>query len=110
MISVDPDTGRTVYGLAALACRFKRILTTQVSSRVKRREFGNRAVERIGKNQSPSEAMVIQNLSIEALTNPACGATDYVVTQCQAIAGDTGFLIKVSGDWQGKPFETSVKL
>ncbi|WED23076.1 phage baseplate protein [Vibrio sp. JC009] len=110
MIGVDPDTGKTVTGLAALACRFQKILTTQVTSRIKRRGFGNRAVERLGKNQTPNEAMIVQNLSIEALTNPVNGVIDYEVKRCQAVMGTNGFKIRVHGQWQGQPFETSVML
>ncbi len=110
MIAIDQDTGLTVTGIDALKCRIKRVLTTQVTSRIKRRTFGNRAVDRLGKNQNPAEAMIIQNLSIDALTNEQNGLTGLTISQCQASTTATGFLVAVTGTWQGEPLTTSVSL
>lgn len=110
IVAVDQDTGRTVYGLDALACRFKRVLTTQMNERVKRRQFGNRALNRLGKNQTPHEAMIVQNLSIEALMNPHCGLPGVVIERCKATATDQGFQVKVWGSWQGQDIELSTNL
>ncbi|EKO4003690.1 phage baseplate protein [Vibrio fluvialis] len=110
MIAINQDTGLTVIGIDALTCRIKRVLTTQVTSRIKRRTFGNRAVDRLGKNQSPAEAMIIQNLSIEALTNEQNGLTGLTVSQCQAVATASGFAVAVVGSWQGEQVTTSVPL
>ena len=102
MIAIDPQTGRTVTGAKALSCRFQKILTTEVSSRVKRRKVGNRAVARLGKNQTPSEAMIVQNLTLEALSNPVNGLTDFKGIRCQATATARGFSVAVSGTWYGE--------
>ena len=110
MIAIDQDTGLTVTGIDALKCRIKRVLTTQVTSRIKRRTFGNRAVDRLGNNQNPAEAMIIQNLSIDALTNEQNGLTGLTVSQCQAVETATGFAVAVIGSWQGEPLTTSVSL
>lgn len=110
MIAIDQDTGLTVTGIDALKCRIKRVLTTQVTSRIKRRTFGNRAIDRLGNNQNPAEAMIIQNLSIDALTNEQNGLTGLTVSQCQAVATATGFAVAVVGSWQGAPLTTSVSL
>ncbi|MDW6016773.1 phage baseplate protein [Vibrio plantisponsor] len=110
MIAIDQDNGLTVTGISALKCRIKRVLTTQVTSRIKRRTFGNRAVDRLGNNQNPAEAMIIQNLSIDALTNEQNGLTGLTVSQCQAVATATGFAVAVVGSWQGEPLTTSVSL
>ncbi|MFM2477369.1 phage baseplate protein [Celerinatantimonas sp. MCCC 1A17872] len=101
MIGIDPKTGKMVSGYDALQCRFARILTTQVTSRVKRREVGNPAVERLGKNQSPAEAMVVQNLTLAALANEANGLSEFQATSCTATNGSKGFLVTVEGTWQG---------
>lgn len=110
MIGIDPKTGRTVTGYDALQCRFARILTTQVTSRVKRRNVGNRAVERLGKNQSPTEAMVVQNLTLEALANEANGLTDFQASRCTVTNGSKGFLVAVTGSWQGDTLTLSGEL
>ncbi|PMJ90293.1 phage baseplate protein [Vibrio sp. 10N.261.55.A7] len=110
MIAIDQDTGLTVTGIKALSCRIKRVLTTKVGSRVKRRALGNRAVERLGKNQSPSEALIVQNLSIEALTNTNNQLEGLTVEQCLASSTSTGFVVKVVGKWQGEPLKMSVNL
>lgn len=110
MIAIDQDTGFTVTGIDALKCRIKRVLTTQVTSRIKRRTFGNRAVDRLGNNQNPAEAMIIQNLSIEALTDEQNGLAGLTVSQCQAVTSSTGFAVNVVGAWNGEPLTTSIPL
>lgn len=102
VIGIDPKTGQTVTGLSALSCRFSRILTTPVASRVKRRGVGNRAVARVGRLQSEAEAMIIQNLTLEALANQANGLTDFAATKCQVKQGEQGFTVTVYGRWQGQ--------
>lgn len=82
----------------------------QVTSRIKRRTFGNRAVDRLGNNQNPAEAMIIQNLSIEALTDEQNGLTGLTVSQCQAVTSSTGFAVNVVGAWNGEPLTTSIPL
>ncbi|CAG9001773.1 MAG: hypothetical protein CENE_03800 [Candidatus Celerinatantimonas neptuna] len=101
MIGIDPKTGKTVTGYDALQCRFARILTTPVTSRVKRRAIGNWAVERVGQIQSPAEAMIVQNLTLEALANEANGLTEFKAMHCTATQGSKGFLVTVEGIWQG---------
>ncbi|HFQ4959203.1 TPA: phage baseplate protein [Vibrio vulnificus] len=110
MIGIDPQTGLTVSGESALSCRFARVLTTEVSTRVKRRGVGNRAVARLGKQQTPTEAMIVQNLTLEALSKPDNGLTDYQGIRCQATPTDRGFLVKVSGSWRGELLELSASL
>lgn len=110
MIAINQDTGKTVTGLSALSCRIKRVLTTQVGSRVKRRAFGNRAIDRLGKNQSNAEAMVIQNLSIEALTDEKNGLSGLTIDQCTAAASSAGFVVSIAGAWNGEPLATSIYL
>ncbi|MGF1684817.1 phage baseplate protein [Photobacterium minamisatsumaniensis] len=105
MIGIDPQTGRTVNGTAALQCRFERVLTTSITSRAKRRTVGNRAIERLGNIQSPTEAMILQNLTLEALANPANGLTSFTAKLCRAESGKNGFYVRVSGEWNGKPLE-----
>ncbi|MBY7667265.1 MULTISPECIES: phage baseplate protein [Vibrio] len=110
MIAINQETGLTVTGLEALGCRVKRVLTTQVGSRIKRRTFGNRAIERLGKNQSPSEGMIVQNLSIAALTDANNQLVGLVIEQCQAIPTARGFLVTVVGKWNGESIRTSVTI
>ncbi len=110
MIGIDPKTGRTVTGASALSCRFAKVLTTTVSSRVKRRGVGNRAVARLGKQQTPTEAMIVQNLTLEALANPLNGLTDYQGIQCQAVPTANGFKVNVSGTWRGDHLQLSAVL
>ncbi|UIP28890.1 phage baseplate protein [Photobacterium sp. TLY01] len=104
MIGIDPKTGRTVTGLQALACRFERILTTQVSSRIKRRGVGNRAIAYLGKLQDPTTAMIVQNLTLEALASPVNGLQSFKASQCRAVPTGKGFRVEVTGHWQGQPF------
>ncbi|EKO3598875.1 phage baseplate protein [Vibrio metschnikovii] len=110
ILAIDQETGRTLTGLDALSCRIKRVLTTQVGSRVKRRNIGNRAINRLGKNQNPSEALIVQNLSIEALTNANNQLAGLTVEQCQATPTASGFAVSVIGKWNGEAIRTSVTI
>ncbi|OOF25050.1 phage baseplate protein [Salinivibrio proteolyticus] len=105
MIAIDPNTGRTVTGAQALTCRFRRVLTTEVTSRIKRRGVGNRAISTLGKMQSPNTAMIVQNLTLEALAMPINGLTAFRATRCKATPSESGFHITVEGTWHGKPIK-----
>lgn len=102
MMAIDPINGRTVFGVAALSCRFRRILTTELSSRIKRRGIGNRALSQLGQMQNPNAALIVQNLTLESLANAANGLTDFKATRCIAIPKKTGFNVVVEGAWGGK--------
>ena len=102
MIGIDPQTGRTIYGLTALSCRFRKILTTELTSRIKRREIGNRALAQIGQMQNPNSALIVQNLTLEALANSANGLSDFKATRCIASLSKSGFSVSVLGVWIGK--------
>lgn len=108
MMAIDQDTGFTVYGLDALSCRVKRVLSTKVGSRVKRRAVGNRAIDRLGKNQNPSEALIVQNLSIEALTNTHNQFDGLTIEQCIAKPNGAGFVVSIIGAWKGEPLKLSI--
>lgn len=105
MIAINPDTGALETGVNALNCRFKKILTTPLTSRIKRRAVGNRALSLLGKLQTPSAAMVVQNLTLEALAEPQNGLTEFKALQCIARATPSGFNVRVQGSWQGKLLE-----
>ena len=102
MMDIDPENGRTLFGLDALSCRLRRILTTELTSRIKRREIGNRALGQLGQMQNPNSALIVQNLTLEALANSANGLTDFKATRCIASPGESGFSVSVSGVWARK--------
>lgn len=105
MIGIDPHSGFELSDSRLLQRRFERVLTTQVTSRIKRRGFGNRAIERLGKNQSPDEALIVQNLSLEAVALEINGLTQFVATDCIVTPRANGFLVTMKGDWKGETLE-----
>lgn len=110
MIGIDPHSGFELNDSRLLQRRFERVLTTQVTSRIKRRGFGNRAIERLGKNQSPDEALIIQNLSLEAVALDVNGLTEFTAKTCTVTSQANGFLVSISGDWQGEPLVLKAEL
>ena len=102
MVGIDPHTGKTLTGLAALHRRFERVLTTKITSRVKRRGVGNRAIDYLGKMQNPNTAMIVQNLTLQALAESINGLLEFKASQCIARPTDTGFHIRVYGTWRGE--------
>ncbi|MFV0449794.1 MAG: phage baseplate protein [Vibrio sp.] len=110
MIGIDPHSGFELNDSRLLQRRFERVLTTQVTSRIKRRGFGNRAIERLGKNQSPDEALIIQNLSLEAVALEINGLTEFDATSCVVTSRTNGFLVTMSGSWKGEPLVLKAEL
>lgn len=110
MIGIDPHSGFELSDSRLLQRRFERVLTTQVTSRIKRRGFGNRAIERLGKNQSPDEALVIQNLSFEAVALEVNGLTEFEATNCTVVSRPNGFLITMAGSWKGETLILTVEI
>ncbi|MFA0690626.1 phage baseplate protein [Vibrio splendidus] len=110
MMAVDPITGKTLYGFEALKRRFIRFLTTQVSSRVKRRKYGNPALETLGKLQTPRTAMIVQNLTLEGLAEPQCGLVEFKAERCIAKASGNGFKVQVFGKWNGQALQLEGEL
>lgn len=110
MIGIDPHSGFELSDSRLLQRRFERVLTTAVSSRIKRRGFGSRAIERLGKNQTPDEALIIQNLSLEALALEVNGLTEFEATSCTVKNQALGFLVTMSGSWKGQPLVLTVEL
>ncbi|WP_417536393.1 hypothetical protein [Methylophaga sp.] len=110
MIGIDPHSGFELSDSRLLQRRFERVLTTQVTSRIKRRGFGNRAIERLGKNQTPDEALIIQNLSFEAVALEVNGLTEFSATDCIVTSQLNGFLVTMKGDWKGEPIELTAEI
>ncbi len=103
MIGIDPHTGLEITGMTALSRRFERVLTTPEVSRVKRRGVGNRALNFLGKMQNPSTAMIVQNLTLEAVARPINGLVDFKATRCMAKPSPRGFTVALQGTWHGEP-------
>lgn len=110
MIGIDPESGAEISGALLLQKRFSRVVTTYVDSRIKNRGFGNRGLMMLGKNQSPNNAMVIQNLTIEALSLPINCLTELEVKQCIASPRDDGFTITIIAAWQGETLTLTSRL
>ncbi|WP_060990866.1 hypothetical protein [Aliivibrio sp. EL58] len=110
MIGIDPKTGKTVTGFEALKRRFIRILTTEISSRVKRRKVGNPALRCLGKLQTPQTTLIIQNLTLSAFTEHQNGLSEFKATQCIAQPTATGYSIKVIGKWKGNQLKLEGEL
>lgn len=110
MIGIDPHSGFELSDSRLLQRRFERVLTTQLTSRIKRRGFGNRTIERLGKNQSPDEALIVQNLSLEAVALEVNGLTEFHATHCMVSPQSNGFLVTMKGDWKGEPLVLTAEL
>lgn len=105
MIDIHPDTGATITGRELLYHRFKRLVSTQVADRIKRRFFGNPAIDYLGDINNPHTENIIQNLTFKALSEPANGLTDFKATACSVDRTSTGFVINVSGVWNGESLQ-----
>uniref|UniRef100_A0A6M3J584 Putative baseplate protein n=1 Tax=viral metagenome TaxID=1070528 RepID=A0A6M3J584_9ZZZZ len=110
MIGMDRRTGRTLSGWEQFVSRAAQVMTTQLGSRERRRLFGSRVPELLGKITNDDLLLLAQAYAIAAFYEPINGLTDYKVTRCVASRHEAGVLLRFAGIWQNTPrnFEVSV--
>jgi len=110
MIGFDRKTGRTIRGWDQFLSRFTQVMTTQVADREKRRGFGSRVPEAIGRNMNDSLLILAQSYAIEACYVPINGLSDFSPSRCVASRGEVGVILRFWGDWNGRSVEFEVSL
>ncbi|WP_163834739.1 phage baseplate protein [Spartinivicinus ruber] len=102
MIGIDRTTGKTLAEIPQLKSRLQQVLSTPVGARIKRRAFGSRVPDLLGRNVSPEAALKAQVYTLEALINPANGVLDFQCQVCRVTVNsdNNGFAIYLHGLWQ----------
>ncbi len=72
MSGLDRVTGKSISGWELYASRFKNAITTQKGSRVKRRGYGSRYPELLGKMQNGINQALAQAYIVDAYYNESC--------------------------------------
>lgn len=110
MIGIDRTTGRTLTGWQQMVSRVQQVMTTPIGAREKRRGFGCRVPETLGKNVSNQQLMLAQAYAIDAFYNPVNGISDFQPTRCIASRHATGIILTFEGVWNGQrsSFEVTV--
>ncbi len=110
MIGIDRATGRTLSGWEQFASRVQQVMSTQIGSREKRRAFGSRVPETLGKNNSDQQLMLAQSYAIAAFYPQINGIDDYQVSRCVATRHKQGMVLQLDGLWQGQQRRLEVKV
>ena len=110
MIGIDRNTGRTLTGWEQMISRVQQVMTTRIGGREKRRGFGSRVPETLGRNMSDQQLILAQSYAIDAFYNPINGISDFQPTRCIAGRHDSGITLRFEGTWQGQlsTFEVTV--
>lgn len=111
MKGIDRKTGRTITGWQLFVSHAGDVLTTQLGSREKRRNFGSRCPELRGKNNGPVNQMLMRSYVALAFMDPANGLKNrFKLTNVDVAATATGFAVKITGEYEGsvQTFSASV--
>jgi uncharacterized protein len=111
MKGIDRKTGRTITGWQLFVSHAGDVLTTQLGSREKRRDFGSRCPELRGKNNGPINQMRMRAYVALAFADPENGLRDrFQLTNVDVSATSVGFLVKITGKYDGsvQTFSASV--
>lgn len=111
MKGIDRKTGRTITGWQLFVSHAGDVLTTQLGSREKRRNFGSRCPELRGKNNSPDNKMLMRAYVALAFFDPANGLKDrFQLTNVDVAATAAGFFVQITGKYDGsvQTFSASV--
>lgn len=109
MIGID-RAGRTITGETQLISRIQQVITTPIGGRLKRRDFGSRVPELMGKLQTPQNAMLAQMYILEALKNSANDVQDFTAQRCQVMSGEQGFIAVLAGEWEEEQLTIEVEI
>ena len=100
MQGIDHKTGRTVSGWALFVTHAKDVITTQLGSRQKRRNYGSRCPELLGQSNSPYHQMLLRAYVAQAFVNPVNGLVDrFSLTKVQVSAREGGVTLRLHGTY-----------
>lgn len=103
MKGIDRRTGKTISGWRLFVSHAGDVLTTQLGSREKRREYGSRCPELRGKNNGPNAQMLMRAYVAEAFAKKANGLVDrFTLTRVDVDVIDAGFLVTIVGEYGGE--------
>lgn len=111
MRGIDRRTGKALTGWPLFVSHAGDVLTTQIGSREKRRDYGSRCPELRGKNNGPTNQVLVQAYVAEAFADPNNGLSDrFTVTRIDVTQTVSGFLVKITGIYRGrvKTFDASI--
>lgn len=108
MIGIDRKTGRTINEWEQFVSRVTQVMTTQISRREKRREFGSRIPELLSENMSDGVLMLAQSYAIEASYPAINGLSEFSPSRCVASRSTSGIVLRFWGKWAGQDVEFEV--
>lgn len=111
MIGMSRTTGRALSGWALFVSLAQDALSTQRGSRQKRRDYGSRLPELLGKLNSDGVLMLAQVYAAETFTHPPNRlAAQFTARQIRAQRTGTGLRLWISGRWNGRDVQFEVPI
>lgn len=102
MRGIDRETGKTLTGWPLFVSHASDVLTTQVGTRTKRRQYGSRCPELRGKNNGPYNQMLMRAYVAQAFENPDNGLKSRFELSFIGVAPTaSGFAVSVRGKYNG---------
>ncbi|CAM3934192.1 hypothetical protein [Vibrio aquimaris] len=108
MIGVDPETGKTLTGLAQALTRASRALATPLGTKEKDRAYGSEVPDTLGTHASPSGRMILINRIFRTFRNPNNGLQDIVAKKVTALIVGTGYHVSIQVVYDGQEHEVTL--
>lgn len=102
MVGIDRNTGRTITAWDQLVSRVTQVMTTRIGTREKRRTFGSRVPDTLGRSMSDKLLVLAQSYALAAFYEPINGINDFTPTRCVATRGGAGIILQIHGLWNGE--------
>ncbi|WP_027858389.1 GPW/gp25 family protein [Marinobacterium jannaschii] len=111
MTGICRKTGRAVSGWEHFKGLAEDVLTTQVVSRQRRRAYGSRLPELLGKLNSDGVLMQAQAYAAQAFADPVNKLVDqFALKRVVVSRTEVGLRLRLAGDWQGQSVSFEVDI
>jgi uncharacterized protein len=111
MVGIDRLSGKKLTGFDQFVSRVTQVMSTQIGTREKRRNFGSRLPSLLSKTTSGSLLSLAQTYAMEAFLNVDNGITDFVPRRIVATRKGDGLMLRFEGTWNAQwidPFEINL--
>ncbi|MGI2002042.1 phage baseplate protein [Shewanella frigidimarina] len=105
MVGIDRLSGKKLTGFDQFVSRVTQVMSTQIGTREKRRNFGSKLPSLLSKPTSGSLLSLAQTYSMEAFLNAENGISDFKPNRVVATRHSNGITLRFEGKWNGQLIE-----
>ncbi|MGB1201261.1 MAG: hypothetical protein ACPG5R_06835 [Cognaticolwellia aestuarii] len=99
---IDRQTGENITGFSEYAQRVIDVLTTPLNSRVKRRGYGAKVPELLGRSTSNGNSIRLQVWTAQAFENPLNNINDGQLLAVNVSLSDVGYKLKLTLSYENE--------